>query len=149
VGNLLARLLRRLNDDQPLSRGEISGTLHGMRTSFRSWLDDQRREDGHPRFSETDMERAIAHVRGHGETEVSRLYSRQSKQVVPLIEVFHAWENYVIGGQSAKVVPFHMPFTDKQTVRTHPAKAYPEALAKNQARFAAGSRGRPNKAKTD
>jgi integrase len=107
ISNLLARLLRRINDDQPLSRGDISGTLHGMRTCFRSWLDDQRDENGHPRFSESDMERAIAHIRGHGETEVSRLYSRQSKQVVPLIPIFDAWGEYVIGGQSAEVVPLH------------------------------------------
>jgi len=53
------------------------------------------------------MERAIAHIRGHGETEVSRLYSRQSKQVVPLIPIFDAWGEYVIGGQSAEVVPLH------------------------------------------
>jgi integrase len=114
VENLLARLLRRLNDDQPLSRGDIAGTLHGMRTSFRSWLGDQR-INGHRRFDEADMERAIAHVGGYGETEVSRLYSRLSKTVVPLIEMFDAWGNYVIGGQSAKVV--HLPFHHKQVAK--------------------------------
>jgi integrase len=117
VRNLLAKLLRRLNDQQPqLSLGTIEGTLHGMRTSFRSWLDVQR-VDGHPRFSERDMERAIAHVRGYGEDDLSRLYSRQSKTVVPLIEIFDAWQDYVLGEQSAEIVPFHLPFHNKQSTK--------------------------------
>jgi hypothetical protein len=115
--NLLARLLRRLNGDQPLDRGEISGTLHGMRTSFRSWLDVQR-VNGHPRFAEADMERAIAHIRGYGETEISRLYSRQSKEVAPLIDEFDAWEGYITGGQSvAPAEDVVLPFR-KQAAKT-------------------------------
>jgi hypothetical protein len=130
---LLARLLARLNENRPLSLGAVEGTMHGMRTCFRSWLADQR-IDGHPRFAEIDMERAIAHVSGYGQTQVSRLYSRQSKDIEPLIEEFASWEEYVTK-PSGTVLPFHMPFTDKQTVRPHPTKAYPEALAKNRARF--------------
>jgi integrase len=147
LANLLGRMLLRLNDDQPLGRGDLSGTLHGMRTCFRSWLDVQR-IDGRPRFAEVDMERAIAHVRGYGETDVSRLYSRQSKEVAPLIEIFDAWENYVTGGQSAEIIPLHIPFTDKPIIRPHPYKAYPEAIAKNQARFAA-RKSQADKTKTE
>jgi integrase len=109
VGNLLGRQLRRLNDDHPLPRDDIAGTLHGMRTCFRSWLDVQR-INGHPRFAEADMERAIAHIGGYGTTEVSRLYSRQSREVVPLIEIFDAWDDYV---RSAQVAPAVLPFRKK------------------------------------
>jgi integrase len=130
VSNLLARLLRRLNDDQPLGKGDVSGTLHGMRTCFRSWLDVQR-INGHPRFAEADMERAIAHIRGYGETEVSRLYSRQSKDVAPLVEEFDAWEDYVIGGQSAEVVPFHIPRRDKKAARTGQRYSGPHHFRRN------------------
>jgi integrase len=89
-------LVRRLVDQK-----DVDATLHGMRTAFRSWGGEQGR------FHEADLERAIAHIRGHGETEVSRLYSRQAKQIMPLIQIFTDWEAFCLsGGHPAEVVPF-------------------------------------------
>jgi integrase len=41
---------------------EIEATMHGMRTTMRSWGEDQRRPDGSPRFAEKDLERATRPV---------------------------------------------------------------------------------------
>jgi hypothetical protein len=80
---------------------EIKATMHGMRTAFRSWGEDQRR------FDEKDLERAIGHAAGFGATEVSRLYSRQASRIAALIPIFDGWANFVSGGGlPADVIPF-------------------------------------------
>jgi integrase len=84
-------LLRKL-----LPPEDAVATLHGMRTAFRSWAGAQNR------WKESDLERAIAHIKGHGETHVSRLYSRQNPQIMPLIEIFEAWADFVLGGKRTR-----------------------------------------------
>ena len=56
----------------------IKVTMHGFRTTMRSWGEDQRRPDGTPCFTEKDLERSIGHAAGFGKTEMARLYSRKS-----------------------------------------------------------------------
>jgi integrase len=82
-------------------------TWHAMRTAFRSWGDEQRRPDGSPRFAEKDLERAIGHIAGFGKTEVSRIYSRQSRGLQGLVPIFDLWADFIFGGSnlSAKVIP--------------------------------------------
>jgi integrase len=85
---------------------EIKATMHGMRTAMRSWGDEQRRPDGSPWFSEKDLERAIGHIAGFGETLVSRNYSRQSSALLGLIPIFDRWGEFVTsGGLPADVIP--------------------------------------------
>jgi hypothetical protein len=100
-----ATLLDKLREVLPPE--EIKATMHGMRTAIRSWGDDQSYPDGHPRFAEKDLERAIGHIAGFGETEVSRLYSRQGARERPLAIFFKAWADYVTtGGKPAEILPF-------------------------------------------
>jgi Arm DNA-binding domain len=84
---------------------EMHATMHGMRTAFRSWGEDQRTPDGYPRFTEKDLERATGQIKGFGETEVSRRYSRQSKGIIPLIPIFNSWADFLFGRLSADVIP--------------------------------------------
>jgi integrase len=91
VRNLLARLV---------SLEDVEATLHGMRTAFRSWAGAQRR------FLETDMERSIAHVKGHGETPLVRLYSRDDDDIAPLVPIFEGWAEFCLGRSlPAGVIP--------------------------------------------
>ena len=76
--------------------------LHAMRTAFRSWGEDQCHPDGTPRFAEKDLERALGHASGFGETDVSRGYSRQAKRIRALIPIFDGWGDYLAGN----VIPF-------------------------------------------
>jgi hypothetical protein len=84
---------------------EIEATMHGMRTAFRSWGEEQD-------FLEKHLERAIGHIRGYGETEVSRRYSRQAKHIKPLVEIFNKWADFCLGGgepasiKPASIIPF-------------------------------------------
>jgi excisionase family DNA binding protein len=80
---VLTRLRLKLPPEQ------AAATMHGFRTAFRSWGDEQG-------YAEKDLERAIGHRAGFGETEVSRLYSRQSKRIKPLVEIFDAWAKYCL-----------------------------------------------------
>src|SRR5262249_59837014 len=84
--------MRRLIDP-----ADARSSLHGMRTAFRSWAGAQRSDDGRRRFDESDMELAIGHVKGHGKTPVSRLYSRQDRDVEPLIPIFNGWADFCFG----------------------------------------------------
>jgi integrase len=93
-------LVRRL-----IGAEDLNATLHGMRTAFRSWGGAQR-SGGYPRFAESDLERAIAHVKGYGETPLVRLYSRQDRDIMPLIPIFDDWAEFILGGgQPASVIP--------------------------------------------
>jgi hypothetical protein len=83
----------------------IDATLHGMRTSMRSWSEDQRRPDGLFCFNEKDLERAIGHAAGFGKTPMARLYSRQSKDVAGLVPIFDGWAKFVTS-TPADVIPF-------------------------------------------
>jgi integrase len=97
---LLENLRKALPPDQ------VKTTVHGFRTNFRSWGDDQRRPDGMRRFDEKDLERAIGHLAGFGKTQVSRSYSRQSSDIIGLIPIFDGWAKFVTsGGQGADVIP--------------------------------------------
>jgi hypothetical protein len=60
--------------------------------AFRSWGGAQRR------FAESDLERSIAHVGGHGESRLVRLYSRDDTDIAPLIPIFDSWADYCLGG---------------------------------------------------
>jgi integrase len=91
---------------------EFKATMHGMRTAFRSWGDEQNNPDGTPRFAEKDLERAIGHAAGFGSTEVSRIYSRQSKRTRALVPIFDGWARFVTsGGEPAEVIPFRRSST--------------------------------------
>jgi integrase len=88
-------LLRKL-----LPPEDMQATLHGMRTAFRSWAERQNR------WKEKDMERSIAHIQGHGETPIVRLYSRQDPGLIPLVEMFDSWAEFVLGGEApASIIP--------------------------------------------
>jgi integrase len=91
---------------------EVAATMHGFRTSMRSWGADQLNKDGTRRFAEKDLERAIGHARGFGEDEVARLYSRQSVAIRPLILFFDAWAEYCLS-PPAVVVPLY-PAREKE-----------------------------------
>jgi integrase len=81
-------------------------TMHGMRTSLRSWGDDQLKPDGVTRrFAEKDLERAIGHIAGFGATPVSRLYSRDSIEIRPLIPIFNSYAAFCLR-PPADIVPF-------------------------------------------
>jgi integrase len=85
-------------------------TMHGMRTSMRSWGEDQRRPDGLPMFAEKDLERAIGHIAGFGNTVVSRIYSRHSASILGLIPIFDLWAKFVTSGSlEADVIPIRTP----------------------------------------
>jgi hypothetical protein len=58
---------------------EADKTLHGMRKAFGSWAKQQ----GYP---EPDVERALTHIRGYGETDVARLYSGDATRDMPLAD---------------------------------------------------------------
>jgi hypothetical protein len=84
---------------------KAKATMHGFRTNIRSWGEDQRLPDGRRRFDEKDLERAIGHAAGFGQTKVSRGYSRQSSDVIPLVPIFDAWARYVTsGGEPHEVI---------------------------------------------
>lgn len=90
-----------------LSPDQLKATMHGFRTNMRSWGEDQRRPDGMRRFDEKDLERAIGHAAGFGKTKVSRSYSRQSSDIIPLIPIFEGWGKYITsGGKFGEIVPF-------------------------------------------
>jgi integrase len=98
----VSKLLRRL-----LPPEEIKAVLHGMRTTGRSWGNVQRRM-GYLKVTESDLERALAHVEGYGETPLIRLYSRDDDEIRPLILIFDSWADFLNSDtQSADVVtPF-------------------------------------------
>jgi integrase len=98
---IVRRLLKRL-----LPPEEINAVLHGMRTSFRSWANIQRRM-GYLKVTEDDLERAIAHVEGYGKTPLQRLYSRDDDEIRPLIPVFDDWADFA--NTTGDVIPFHQP----------------------------------------
>jgi Arm DNA-binding domain len=98
---IVRRLLKRL-----LPPEEINAVLHGMRTSFRSWANIQRRM-GYLKVTENDLERAIAHVEGYGKTPLQRLYSRDDDEIRPLIPVFDDWADFA--NTTGDVIPFHQP----------------------------------------
>lgn len=85
---------------------EIKACLHGIRTAFRSWGDDESNPDGTPRFVEKDLERAINHAAGFGETEMSRKYSRQAKRIRALIPIFDGWADFLANSDAANIIPF-------------------------------------------
>jgi integrase len=78
---------------------DIDSTIHGMRTAFRSWGGAQRR------FAENDLERSIAHVKGHGGSRLVRIYNRDDDDIAPLIPIFDGWADFCLGGLSADVIP--------------------------------------------
>jgi integrase len=83
----------------------ITATMHGFRTNIRSWGEDQRLPNGLRRFDEKDLERALGHAAGFGKTEVARIYSRQSSDIIPSIPIFDGWAKYVTSsGQPGKVI---------------------------------------------
>jgi hypothetical protein len=98
---IVRRLLRRL-----LPPEETGAVLHGMRTSFRSWASVQRRM-GYLKVTEDDLERAIAHVKGYGETPLHRLYSRDDDEIRPLVLVFDAWADFA--NTTGELIPFRQP----------------------------------------
>jgi hypothetical protein len=83
---------------------QVEATMHGFRTNIRSWGEDQRLPDGRRRFDEKDLELALGHAAGFGNTKVARDYSRQSSPVIPLIPIFDGWARYVTS--SGEVIPF-------------------------------------------
>ena len=91
----------------------IKATMHGFRTNIRSWAEDQRRPDGLRRFDEKDLERAIGHAAGFGETKVERIYTRQSSDVVAVAPIFDAWARYVTSGGKPGDVIYDIPFRRK------------------------------------
>jgi hypothetical protein len=91
-----------------LAPEQIGATMHGFRTNMRSWGDDQRLPNSTIRcFDEKDLERAIGHAAGFGTTKVSRNYSRQSSDVIPLVPIFDSWGEYIT--KKAKVI-YDTPF---------------------------------------
>jgi integrase len=93
---------------------EIKATMHGMRTTFRSWGEEQSKPDGTHRFDEKDLERAIGHAAGFGATEVSRGYSRQARRTHALVAIFDGWAKFVTSGVlEADVIPF-IPYRRQQ-----------------------------------
>ena len=76
-------------------------TVHGFRNTFGSWADDQG-------FPEKDIERALGHVVGDGETDVARRYRRGANRLDPRRQQMQAWADYCdqIAPLPAEVVPF-------------------------------------------
>lgn len=102
---IVRRLLKRL-----LPPEETNAVLHGMRTALRSWGSVQRRM-GYLKVAEDDLERAIAHVKGYGETPLHRLYSRDDKEIRPLVLIFDGWADFANSDTDTPsgVIPFHQP----------------------------------------
>ena len=94
---------------------EHDATMHGMRTAFRSWGEEQNNPDGTHRFDERDLERSIGHSAGFGTTEVARGYSRQARRTHALIAIFDGWAKYITGGtrpvEGAEVILFRQQAT--------------------------------------
>ena len=89
-----------------LTPEELKSVMHGFRTNLRSWGDDQRNPDGTPRFAEKDLERAIGHIAGFGATPVSRIYNRQSRDIIGLIPIFDGWAKFITNSEAApNIVP--------------------------------------------
>jgi hypothetical protein len=99
---IVRRLLVRL-----LPPEEINAVLHGMRTAFESWGNVQRRM-GFLKVTRDDLERAIAHVEGYGETPLRRLYSRDDKEIIPLVPIFDGWADFA-NSDTGTVIPFRRP----------------------------------------
>jgi integrase len=84
---------------QFLGPEDIDKSLHAMRDAFGSWSDERG-------FREKDKERALGHIKGFGEDDVSRRYNRQSKRLIALTELFCAWAEFCLGGsEPSKVIP--------------------------------------------
>ena len=82
-----------------LDSEDADKSLHGMRDAFGSWSDERG-------FREKDKERALGHIKGFGEDDVSRRYSRQSKRHLALTELFYSWAEFCLGGSKPiKVIP--------------------------------------------
>jgi integrase len=77
-------------------------TVHGFRTTFSSWATDQRG------FDPRDIERALGHIVGDGETATARIYNRYAKRREPLREMMEAWAEHCARTEPlpADVVPF-------------------------------------------
>jgi integrase len=91
-----------------LSKADQKATVHGnVRTTFRSWGEEQNGPDGKPRFADKDLERAIGHAIGFGPNETARIYTRQSRRIAALIPIFDGWAKFITsGGAPADVIPF-------------------------------------------
>jgi hypothetical protein len=87
TGETVSKLLKRL-----LPPEEKNAVLHGMRTAGRSWA-NMRRRMGELAVTTDDLERALAHVDGYGETPLIRLYSRDD-DIKPLVPVFDSWADF-------------------------------------------------------
>jgi integrase len=82
-----------------LDAEDINKSWHAMRDAFGSWSD----EEG---FREKDKERALGHIKGFGEDDVSRRYNRQSKRRIPQTDLFFSWAEFCLGGsEPGKVIP--------------------------------------------
>jgi hypothetical protein len=103
VTTALLNLRKSLRD--VVAPKDVWATMHGFRTNIRSWGEDQRLPNGLRRFDEKDLELLLGHIAGFGRTQVARIYSRQSSQVIPLIPLFDGWAKYVTrGGQPGEVI---------------------------------------------
>jgi integrase len=87
-------VLRRM-----LDRNDTAATMHGFRTTFGSWATDK----GYP---EKDIERALGHAAGLGQTHVARLYTRDATRRDPIYKMMQDWAQYTLSSESsADVVP--------------------------------------------
>jgi integrase len=74
-------------------------TWHAMRDAFGSWCEERG-------FREKDKERALGHIKGFGDDDVSRRYNRQSKRTDAMREIFYSWAEFCLGGsEPTKVIP--------------------------------------------
>jgi integrase len=105
IGIPPARSTLRSLLEKNVDEADIDKTLHGFRTSFSSWANRLR-------YLEKDIERALKHKRGFGETHVSRLYGRDAyndeggdPEVLaafdddPLRGLFEDWAIYCVTGE--------------------------------------------------
>ena len=102
---IVRRLLKRL-----LPVDEPNAVLHGMRTALESWGNTQRRM-GYLKVTRDDLERAIAHVEGYGETPLRRLYSRDDTEIKPLVPIFDGWADFINSDTDTPsgIIPFRRP----------------------------------------
>jgi integrase len=59
-------------------------TVHGFRTTFSSWANDQG-------FPERDIEMALAHIVGN---QIAQIYARNAKRLEPRRQLMEAWADY-------------------------------------------------------